>query len=456
MRLLPSCCLPLLLSAVLAQAAPPSAAPAAAPATPAPGAKAKASPAADGIDLDDIRAFTAVFSLVKQAYVDRVDDHRLMQAAIRGLLSGLDPHSEYLDQDELEDLTEDTTGTYAGLGVEIVQMDGNLRVVAPIDDTPADRAGIKSGDLIVRIDGKSVQSDNLDGAIDQLRGKPGTPVTLGILHENAAAPVDVTLTREIIRVASVRGRLLEPGYAYLRISQFQADTGSELQRRIKRLQQDNHGPLKGAVLDLRSNPGGLLTSAVEVGDDLLDAGTIVTTRGRLAESDLAFRATPGDLLDGAPLVVLVDNGTASAAEIVAGALKDNHRALLMGRRTFGKGSVQTVLPLDAGHAVKLTTARYYTPSGVSIQAEGIKPDIVLADLALSRRDAPPTPMISERDLPNHLKGSDETQAAPAAASAAEDLQQDYALNEALNLLKGLALRRPSPAPAATDAHPDQG
>ncbi|MGA9342325.1 MAG: S41 family peptidase [Rhodanobacteraceae bacterium] len=397
----------------------------------------------DVIDLDDIRAFTAVFSLVKQAYVEDVDDHRLMQAAIHGLLAGLDPHSEYLDSKQLADLNEDTSGSYAGLGVEIAQMDGTLRVVAPIDGTPAQRAGIKPGDTIVSIDGKNVQSDDLDGAIDQLRGKTGTTIKLGIIHEGQTAPVDVVLTREIIRVASVHGRLLEPGYAYLRISQFQADSGNELARSIKRLQKANRAPLKGAVLDLRSNPGGLLTSAVEVSDDLLDSGVIVTTRGRLKESDLSFSATPGDLLGGAPLVVLVDNGTASAAEIVAGALKDNHRALLMGRRTFGKGSVQTVLPLDAEHAIKLTTARYYTPSGVSIQAEGIQPDIALANLALTRPDSPPTLGVSERDLHNHLKASEESDAASAASTFVPDkaVEQDYALNEALNVLKGLALRR---------------
>jgi len=406
----------------------------------------------DSVDLQDLRAFTAVYSLVKQAYVDDVDDHRLMQAAIRGLLAGLDPHSEYLGKEQIENLTEDTTGSYAGLGVEVVQVDGTLRVVSPIDGSPAERAGVKAGDTVLRIDGKPVQSDDLDGAIAQLRGNPGTPITLTVLHEKQSTPVDITMKREVIRVASVRGRLLEPGYAYLRVSQFQAETGGQLRKRIERLQADNKTPLRGAVLDLRSNPGGLLTSAVEISDEFLDSGVIVTTRGRLKESDLSFRATPGDLLDGAPLVVLVDNGTASAAEIVAGALKDNHRALLMGRRTFGKGSVQTVLPLDAEHAVKLTTARYYTPSGVSIQAAGIQPDIALADLALSQRDTEPSPSIGERDLRNHLKGADEgaDPDAPESAASNRGVPQDYALNEALNALKALALRKPAaPASAPT-------
>jgi carboxyl-terminal processing protease len=321
-----------------------------------------------------------------------------------------------------------------------MQIEGTLRVIAPIDDTPAERAGIKAGDTIVRIDGKAVQSDDLDGAVAKLRGELGSTITLNVLHEKQSVPVDITLKRELIRVASARGRLLEPGYAYLRVSQFQAETGSQLRRRIERLIADNKAPLRGAVLDLRSNPGGLLTSAVEISDQFLGDGVIVSTRGRLKEADMSFRATPGDVLAGAPLVVLIDNGTASAAEIVAGALKDNHRALLMGRRSFGKGSVQTVLPLDAQHAVKLTTARYYTPSGISIQASGIQPDIALADLALSQRDSEPTPAFGERDLPNHLRGSEETDAAVTPSVAGRDLEQDYALNEALNALKALALR----------------
>ena len=409
-------------------------------ATAAPVAPATKGQSSGSVDLEDIRAFTAVYSLVKQAYVEPVDDHRLMQAAIQGLLAGLDPHSEYLGPEQMQDLTEDTTGSYDGLGIEVLQVEGTLRVVAPIDGTPAERAGVKAGDTIVRINGKPVQPDDLDGAVESLRGEPGTPITLGIVHEGESMPVDIPLVRDVIRVASVRGRLLEPGYAYLRISQFQAETGSQLRSRIERLLAENKGPLRGAVLDLRSNPGGLLNSAVEVSDEFLSEGGIVTTRGRLKETDMAFRATPGDLLDGAPLVVLVDNGTASAAEIVAGALKDNHCALLMGRRTFGKGSVQTVLPLDAGHAVKLTTARYYTPSGVSIQAAGIEPDIVLADLMLSQRDSGPTPAIGERDLRNHLTGAEEESGPVTPRAADRDLQQDYALNEALNALKALALR----------------
>ncbi|WP_440224341.1 S41 family peptidase [Dokdonella sp. MW10] len=406
-------------------------------------------PSTGQISLEDVRTFTAVMSLVKQAYVEDVDDKALMQAAIRGMLVGLDPHSEYLESTALDQLSEDTSGSYQGLGIEVTTLDGTLRVVSPIDDTPAARAGIKPGDTILRIDNTVVQGENVNEAVDLLRGKPGSEVTLSILREGVSGPQEFKLKRETIRVVSVRGRLLDPGYAYLRISQFQQETGSELRRRIDRLQKENGKPLAGAVIDLRSNPGGLLTAAVEVSDTLLDSGTIVTTRGRVKEAEMAFRATPGDALNGAPIVVLIDQGSASAAEIVAGALKDNHRALLMGRRSFGKGSVQTVLSLDEQHAIKLTTARYYTPSGVSIQAAGIAPDIELADLQLTESDRDPYPIASERDLRNHLRGDNETPGATPPVTTPlvrSEAPRDYALSEALNALKAMALqRRPPPA-----------
>ena len=401
-----------------------------------------------GVSMAEIRQFTAVFDLIKQAYVDPVNDKTLMQSAIRGMLAGLDPHSEYLDQTGVQALNEDTSGSYDGLGIEVVTLNGALRVIAPIDDTPAARAGIKPGDIIVRIDGMAITSENANQAVDMLRGKAGTKVKLSILHEGASVPEDYALTREAIRVASVRVREIEPGYVYIRVVQFQQDTGNELRSKLGKLLAKEH-PLRGAVLDLRSNPGGLLTSAVEISDDFLDAGIIVTTRGRLKQADLSFNATPGDLLDGAPLVVLVDNGTASAAEIVTGALKDNRRAVVMGRRTFGKGSVQTVLPLDDTHAVKLTTARYYTPNGTSIQAAGILPDIELADLKLTIRDSAPALLRGERDLPGHLKGELEGEKSNERDGASDGLLDDYALNEALIVLKGMALRHP---PAAAKAH----
>ena len=405
--------------------------------TPAAGAAQK-----KAVDIEDIRAFAAVFSLVKQAYVEPVDDKTLMQAAIRGLLGNLDPHSEYLDQKGMDAIAEDTSGSYNGLGLEVITVDGTLRVIAPIDDTPAERGGIKAGDTIVRIDGRTITQENAAQAVELLRGKAGTSVTLGVLHEGASVPVDIKLTREPIRVASARASWADPGYAYVRISQFQEDTGAEVRKKLAKLRADKNAPqLRGVVLDLRSNPGGLLTSAVEVSDEFLDSGLIVTTKGRLKEADLSFHATKGDLADGAPMVVLVDNGTASAAEIVARALKDNHRALIMGRRTFGKGSVQTVLPLDETHAVKLTTARYYTPSGISIQAQGIHPDIELGDLKLVVRDSQPTLITGERDLPNHLKGDNEKDAIAAAKASTRDNTDDYALSEAVNVLKGLAMQR---------------
>ena len=412
-----------------------------------------AAPAADAakkpsVDINDVRAFAAVFSLVKQAYVEPVDDKTLMQSAVKGLLANLDPHSEYLDEKAMTELSEDTTGSYNGLGIEVLTVEGTLRVVAPIDDSPAACGGIKPGDTIVRIDGKPITAENASEASNMLRGKAGTQVTLGVVHEGANAPVDIKLMREAIRVASVKTRWIEPGYAYLRISQFQEDTGGEVKRKLAKLRDKNQA-IKGLVLDLRSNPGGLLTAAVEVSDDFLDKGVIVTTKGRLKQSDLSFNATPGDLIDGAPIVVLADNGTASAAEIVAGALKDNHRALIMGRRTFGKGSVQTVLPLDDTHAIKLTTARYYTPSGVSIQAEGIRPDIELGDLKLVARDTPPSFITGERDLPNHLKGTNEKDGVDDDKPSARGNTDDYALSEAMNVLKGLALQR-KPAAAAQE------
>ena len=425
--------LPVLLSATCAFAAP------------AEDAKSAAPPPKPSVSIEDIRAFTAVFNLVKQAYVEPVDDKVLMQAAIRGLLSGLDPHSEYLDQRAMDQLTEDTSGSYDGLGLEVLAADGSLRVVAPIDDTPAERAGVKPGDIITRINDTAITSDNVNESATMLRGKVGSEVALSVLHEGATVPVDLKLKRETIRVASVKVKALEPGYVYIRIAQFQEDTGAELRSKLEKIKAKS-GALRGAVLDLRSNPGGLLTSAVEVSDDFLDSGVIVSTRGRLKQADLSFSATPGDLLDGAPMVTLVDNGTASAAEIVAGALKDNHRTLIMGRRSFGKGSVQTVLPLDDAHAVKITTARYFTPSGTSIQAAGIQPDIELADLKLSVRDSAPSLITGERDLPNHLKGEHEKDARGKDHSAARDNIDDYALVEAVNLLKGMALQRQPVAP----------
>jgi len=359
------------------------------------------------VPLEEIHRFVAVFNAVRDAYVEPVDDKKLMQSAVRGLLLDLDPHSAYLDKSDAEDFDEQAEGAYAGIGVELMtQPDNTLRVIAPIDDTPAARAGIRSGDVIVAIDGKPLPGDD---SMEPLRGEPGSKVRLSILREGSDKPFDVQLVREIIRIASVDSRLLEPGYGYVRIKAFQADTGADFQKHLDKLQAK--GKLRGLVLDLRSNPGGLLTAAVQVADDLLDKGGIVSTRGRVPISDAKFEATPGDRLGGAPVVVLVDAGSASASEVLAGALHDNKRARIVGSRTFGKGSVQTVLPLDNGDSVKLTTARYYTPSGRSIQASGIVPDAVLKPVQDATQPTiigstallPPT----EAGLPGHLRGDEE-------------------------------------------------
>lgn len=355
------------------------------------------------VPLAEIRRFVSVFNAVKQAYVEPVDDAKLMHSAIRGLLLDLDPHSTYFDKADAEAFDDQANGAYDGIGVELLsQPDGTLMIVSPIDDTPAARAGLRANDVITAVDGKSLTQAGAPK--DPLRGAPGSKVTLTIERDKVPKPFDVTLARETIRVTSVRSRLLEPGYGYIRISAFQADTGADFQKAVAALKAK--GPLKGVVLDLRSNPGGLLTSSVQVADDLLDKGLIVTTRGRLPVSDTRFDATPGDLLQGVPVVVLVDAGTASAAEVLSGALRDNDRVRIVGSRTFGKGSVQTVLPLDNGDSVKLTTARYYTPSGRSIQATGIVPDVVFA--AKDASDQPASLAdYSEASLPGHLHGDQE-------------------------------------------------
>lgn len=397
------------------------------------------------VPLDEIRRYVAVYNAVKDAYVEPVDDKKLMHSAIRGLLLDLDPHSTYFDKEDAEAFDEQATGAYDGVGVELLQQpDNTLRVISPIDDTPAAKAGIKAGDVIVAIDGKPISGE--DG-MEPLRGEPGSKLTLTLLREGKSKPFDVTLTRETIRIASVRSRMLEPGYGYMRISTFQADTGADFQSNLDKLQAS--GKLNGLVLDLRSNPGGLLISAVQVADDLLEKGNIVSTRGRIAVSDSKFDATPGDRLQGAPLVVLVDAGSASAAEVLAGALRDNKRARVIGSRTFGKGSVQTVLPLDNGDSVKLTTARYYTPSGKSIQASGIVPDVVLKpeqDTASTAKDpkfvsSTGAPIdYSEAALPGHLRGDDE---GAEGYSAGEALDGDKPIDAALAELKKMAA-----APAA--------
>lgn len=395
--------------------------------------------AAAKVPLDEIRRYVTVFNAIRQAYVDPVNDRELMASAVRGLLFDLDPHSAYLEKADAEQFDEQTRGSYDGVGVELQQMpDGTLRVIAPLDDSPAARAGLRSGDRIVAIDGRMLKTGQNDASAP-LRGKAGSKVVVKVLREGVREPFDLSLVRETIRTTSVRSRMLEPGLGYLRISSFQASTAADFNKQLDALQKD--APLRGLLLDLRSNPGGLLIGAVQIADELLESGGIVSTRGRETIGDSRFDATPGDRLHGAPVVVLVDAGSASATEVLAGALHDNKRARVVGSRTFGKGSVQTLLPLDNGDSIKLTTARYYTPSGHSIQALGIQPDVVLHPEGVQRRSAP----VSEAVLPGHL-------AAEAGAmegdSAGEVLPGAKPIEAALAELKRMAGIAMMPKPAS--------
>jgi carboxyl-terminal processing protease len=408
------------------------------------------------LPLDDLRTFVEVFERIRASYVEPVEDRTLFENAIRGMLSSLDPHSTYLDKKDYEDLQSATTGEFDGVGLDVGQEDGVIRVVSPIDDTPAAKAGIKAGDYIIKIDGKSVQGMSLTDAINMMRGKAGSKLVLTVLRKGEE-PRDIDVVRARIEVSSVKSRVLEPGIAAVRISQFQTHTGRDLRREIEKLRGDDKVPMKGLVLDLRNNPGGVLDGAIAVSDLFLDSGVIVSTRGRTADSEQQFSATTGDLLPGLPLVVLVNGGTASASEIVAGALQDNHRALIVGSTTFGKGSVQTVLPLTAGKGIKLTTARYYTPSGRSIQAQGIKPDIEVQPAKVTQLGG--GDIFHEADLQGHLdndntSSSDVTASAPdkddKAKKKADDrplVERDFQMAEAVNILKAASLFAPRPASA---------
>ena len=393
------------------------------------------------LPLEDLRTFTEVFARIKNDYVEPVEDKALLENAIRGMLTGLDPHSSYLIPDDYQELQAGTSGEFGGLGIEVGMEDGFVKVIAPIDDTPAQRAGVEAGDLVIRLDDTPVKGMSLSDAVKVMRGAPGTDIVLTIVREGMDRPIRITITRDVIRVTSVRSRTLEPGYGYVRISQFQLRTGESLREVVGEL-RENAGDedLKGLVLDLRNNPGGVLNAAVSVSDAFLDKGTIVYTEGRMDDAKLTFSAKGSDILDGIPLVVLVNAGSASASEIVAGALQDHRRAVIMGEKTFGKGSVQTILPLGNGSALKLTTARYYTPSGISIQARGIVPDITLDRVRVSQLDTGQG--VKEADLARHLESDGEEDDFEAAKRAQQEedvplAQRDFALYEALNLLKGL-------------------
>jgi len=397
------------------------------------------------LPVEELRTFSDVFGRIKNDYVVDVDDKELIENAIRGMLSGLDPHSAYLDAEEFTELQVGTTGQFGGLGIEVGMEDGFVKVIAPIDDTPAERAGVQAGDLIIRLDDTPVKGMSLNDAVKIMRGKPGSAIELTIVREGLDKPIKINITRDIIKVKSVRARMLDPGYGYLRISQFQSKTADYMVDAIDDLIKENKGPLKGLILDLRNNPGGVLNGAVAVSDAFLTKGMIVYTEGRIADSRLRFNATPDDIIDGAPLVVLVNQGSASASEIVAGALQDHKRAIIVGAKTFGKGSVQTILPLSSDSALKLTTARYYTPSGRSIQAEGITPDIVLETIEVAQVETNIEPL-KESDLTHHLKNGNGDKSDKDKGDAKDDsskgkslVKDDYMLYEALNLLKGLVI-----------------
>jgi carboxyl-terminal processing protease len=414
------------------------------------------------LPIKDLQTFVEILNRVKSDYVDPVDDKVLLENAVRGMLAGLDPHSAYLDKAEFKDMNVITTGKFGGLGIEVQMQDGFVRVVSPIDDTPAAKAGIKPGDLIVKIDDTPVKGLSLADAVQKMRGESGSKIQLTIIREGADKPLVMDLKRDVIAVASVRSRMLDPGLGYLRISSFTIETGDNLNKELLKLKKEAGGELKGLVLDLRNNPGGVLDAAVKVSDAFIEKGTIVSIKGRDPGSNREFIATPGDMLNGRPLVVLINGGSASASEIVAGALQDTKRAVLMGTRSFGKGSVQTIMPLQNDAAIKLTTARYYTPSGRSIQAEGIEPDVVLRTLKVSKDDQPDgLDFIKESDLKGSLHNEKEKDKKDkkelqdkAAAEAGKDkdkkakdqpnlAETDYQLYEALNLLKGLVITRPN-------------
>lgn len=437
-----------------------------------------ASPKPAPLPLNDLRTFTQVFSHIRTAYVKEVTDQQLLEYAVKGMLAELDPHSTYLDASSYDDLRVSTHGEFGGLGIEVGMENGYIKVISPIDDTPAKKAGIQAGDLIIQLDGKPVKGMSLNEAIKEMRGEVGSTIDISLVRKGTNQPIDMAIKRDVITVRSVRSDILEPGYGYLRIAQFQAKTGQDVVKELRKL-KDKDPALKGLVLDLRNNPGGVLQASVEVADAFLEEGLVVYTEGRVKNVDLSYDATPGDETNGLPIVVLINEGSASASEIVAGALQDHSRAVILGTRSFGKGSVQTVIPIDEERAIKLTTALYFTPKGRSIQAEGIEPDVSIERAtitALQKRER-----ISEAKLANHLGNGNKKSAKPKPSDAdsenaadsnndskenvaqsddkAERIMRDNQLYEALNLLKGLHVfsrydGTPNEIPASTLAQQD--
>lgn len=407
-----------------------------------------------------LKLFSEVLNLVEDQYVEPVDDKKLIQGAIKGMLQSLDPHSTYMTSDEYKELQVETRGTFGGIGIEITIRDGVLTVVSPIEGTPADKAGIKANDQIIKINGESTKDMSITEAVKRLRGAEGTKVHITIIREGEPKPLEFDIVRALIHVQSVKYRTLEPGFGYVRIASFQSDTAQQLRKALDALEDDNK-PMKGLIIDLRNNPGGLLEQAVQVSDEFIDSGLIVYTKGRKDDQQMKFEAHKNDKPHKYPMVVLVNGGSASASEIVAGALQDHKVALILGEPTFGKGSVQTVIPLEDGSAVRLTTALYYTPSGRSIQAKGIEPDIyVPREEKVAAKDDDQTRArfsLREKDLPGHMQGDGEggkqgeTEArkqrsgekAKRKTGQSDDVQklldQDNQLQRALDLLKGLTI-----------------
>lgn len=407
------------------------------------------------IPMEEVQRFSNAISQIKKYYVNTPSDKELFDNAIKGMLSGLDPHSTYLNEDDFKDLQTSTNGEFGGLGIEVTMENGVVKVVTPLVDTPAFKAGIKAGDYIIKLGNKSVQGMELRDAVEIMRGKPGSTIDLTILRKGNDKPLTFKVERERIQIKSVKSKLLDKKFAYIRLTQFQALTNKDMLEAIKQLKQESGGQLNGLILDLRNNPGGLLDSAIQISDAFInndkvgDEEKIVYTEGRLPGTQFTALANPGDVMTDAPIVVLINNGSASASEIVAGALKDNKRAIIIGTQSFGKGSVQTVLPLDEKRGIKLTTALYYTPSGTSIQAKGITPDIIVEAVEVPKTDDNTTSKFkgfSEADLKGHLLNESEVEEmknkTPIKATTEDEkllIYEDYQLYAALTILKGLAV-----------------
>jgi carboxyl-terminal processing protease len=373
---------------------------------------------------------------IKQNYVQDVSDKELFDNAIKGMLEGLDPHSTFLNEKDFKDLQIGSKGEFGGLGIEVTMEEGFVKVITPIDDTPAFKAGIKPGDFIIEIDGKSVKGMSLNQAVDLMRGKVGAPILLTVARENQNAPLEIKIVREKIKIKSVKYEIIDDKFGYIRISSFQNKTGKSLKNAISDLNTKSKGNIKGYVLDMRNNPGGVLGAAVDVSDAFIKGKKkLVFTKGKAADAMYEFTSNNTDLANGKPIVVLINGGSASASEIVAGALQDHKRAIIMGTQSFGKGSVQTVLPITSRTAVKITTARYYTPNGRSIQAKGIEPDIIVENLELS--SSLKNEILKESDLKGHLENTDNKDKDNKEKLQNEKLKNDYQLSEAINLLKGL-------------------